>query len=544
MNRNKNIALIFLAVIAAGAISFAQGARKVKKYLRDADLEMYNNNFKNALDLYQRAYLLDSADSQVAFKVGTCMYNFKKYKQRSLPFFKKAQQAGILEANYYLGNIYHLSGKFEDAIQAFQDYKNSSGKKIFSNAEIDSLINKSKTAIEFVKRPVNVTIENIGGTINSEYPDYVPLISADESILIFTSRRKGSTGGLLDPFGEYFEDVYISQKKDGNWTAPRGISSNINTPTHDACAGLSADGEVLFLYRTSKDLFSGDLYVSVFNDMDWTVPEKLPPPINTENYTEPSASLLSEGQVLYFSSNRPGGYGKNDIYRAVKLGNGQWSKAVNLGPTVNTAEDEDSPFIHPDGKTLYFSSKGHKNMGGYDIFKTTLTSSSFLGKDVWSEPENLGYPVNTPDDDIYFVLSTDGKTGYYSSDRPGGYGATDIYLIHFIKEDFGLGVFKGMVVAADSSDKPLKAKISLIAAPCDSADMTFGSAINFFDSDTNKVKGIYNTNQLTGRFIMIVSKNKEYLMKVESGGYEPFTGKINSSVSEEIHKIKLHRQEK
>src|ERR1035437_2224024 len=518
MNRNKNIALIFLAVIAAGAISFAQGARKVKKYLRDADLEMYNNNFKNALDLYQRAYLLDSADSQVAFKVGTCMYNFKKYKQRSLPFFKKAQQAGILEANYYLGNIYHLSGKFEDAIQAFQDYKNSSGKKIFSNAEIDSLINKSKTAIEFVKRPVNVTIENIGGTINSEYPDYVPLISADESILIFTSRRKGSTGGLLDSMGEYFEDVYISQKKDGNWTAPRGISSNINTPTHDACAGLSADGEVLFLYRTSKDLFSGDLYVSVFNDMDWTVPEKLPPPINTENYTEPSASLLSEGQVLYFSSNRPGGYGKKDIYRAVKLGNGQWSKAVNLGPTVNTAEDEDSPFIHPDGKTLYFSSKGHKNMGGYDIFKTTFESNGH-----WSEPENLGYPVNTPDDDIYFVLSTNGKTGYYSSLRPGGFGGADIYLIHFPDEDLGLKVFKGMVVSGDSADKPLSARITL------------------FDAATNKVEGIYNTNQLTGRFIMITSPGKEYTMQVESEGFISFADKI-TTLGEESHKIKLYKE--
>jgi hypothetical protein len=233
------------------------------------------------------------------------------------------------------------------------------------------------------------------------------------------------------------------------------------------------------------------------------VPEKLPSPINTKDYTSPSATLSADGQTIYFSSNRPGGFGKKDIYRAVKLPNGKWSKALNLGSIINTEEDEDSPFIHPDGKTLYFSSRSHKNMGGYDIFKTTLSEEGH-----WSEPVNMGYPVNTPDDDIYFALSLNGQTGYYSSDRPGGFGGSDIYLIHFPENDLGLTVFKGIVVSADSADRPISAAISL------------------FDSKTGNQEGIYNTNPLTGKFIFILKWDGEYQMRVEAKGYNSYSGKV------------------
>ncbi|MBI2269208.1 MAG: PD40 domain-containing protein [Bacteroidetes bacterium] len=501
MFKRKYLFTLFLSVLMAGSLSYAQNLkRKVKKCVRDAGIALDNNDFRKALELYQHAYQLDPKNAVLAFDLGSCMYSIRQYKRQSLPYFEQARKARIEEANYYLGNLYHLSGNFEDAIHAFQEYKNSIAQKKFSNKEIDFLLMKCKTAMELMRAPVNVTIENMGNTINSEFPDYVPLISADESVLIFTSRRKGSTGGLLDPFGEYFEDVYISTKKEGKWSLPQNIGGNINTPTHDACVGLSADGEMLLLYRTSKDLLSGDLYSSVFNGKDWAIPQELPSPINTKDYTEPSASSSADGQVLYFSSDRPGGYGKKDIYRVAKLPNGGWGKVLNLGPTINTAEDEDSPFIHPGGKTLYFSSKAHRNIGGYDIFKSTVD-----GDGLWSEPENLGYPVNTPDDDIYFVLSASGKTGYYSSFRQDDYGGSDIYLIHFSDNDLGFNVFKGKVegsaVAADSTGKPLAARIYL------------------YDSKTNALEGIYNTNTLTGKFIMILKWDTEYTMRWESEGY-------------------------
>jgi hypothetical protein len=522
MKGRINIFLIFIALFLSPAVSYSQGVKgKAGKYIRTADIELFNNNFQKALELYRKAYALDSTNAKVSFKLGSCMYSIRRYKRNSLPYFEQAQQGGFPEANYYLGNLYHLNGRFEEAIHSFQNYKNIPGKKDFSNAEIDFLIGKCKTAMEFEKLPVNVTIENIGRKVNSEYPDYVPLISADESVLIFTSRRPGSTGKLLDPFGDYFEDVYLSAKKDGQWTEPQNISTRINTSTHDACVGLSADGELLFLYRTSEDMLSGDLYSSVFDGKDWTVPAKLPAPINSAEYTEPSIALSSNGETIYFSSNRPGGYGKKDIYKVIRLPNGEWSQPVNMGPSVNTAQDEDALFIHPDGKTFYFSSKGHKNMGGYDIFKTTLGEDS-----LWSEAENLGYPINTPDDDVFFVLSTDGKTGYYSSERPDSFGATDIYLVHFPDEDFGLSVYKGKVLATDSSEQPLIAKVTL------------------FDSNLNKLIGSYTTNKLTGKFIMIVKPGKEYIIKAEAEGYVSCVEKINPSAAEESKTIRLQRIEK
>jgi tetratricopeptide (TPR) repeat protein len=522
MKEKRNYIFIFLAILLSGTVGFSQNVKgKVRKYVRNADIELYNNNFQKALELYRQAYALDTNNSETAYKLGICMYSIRSYKKQSLPYFEKAHRNGIVTANYYLGNLYHLQEKFGDAIRSFQEYKNIPDKKEFSNKEVDFLISKCQTAIEFEHAPVNATIENIGHTINSEYPDYVPVISADESVLIFTSRRPGSTGDLRDPFGEYFEDVYISTKKDSQWTSPKNISKNINTNTHDACVGLSADGELLFLYRTSEDLLSGDLYSSAFDGTDWTVPVKLPSPINTSEYTEPSVAMSADGQTIYFSSNRPGGYGKKDIYKVSRLPNGEWSQATNMGPAINTAEDEDALFVHPDGKIFYFSSKGHKNMGGYDIFKSTL------GEDgLWSEAQNLGYPVNTPDDDVFFVLSTDGKTGYYSSVRPDSYGATDIYLVHFEDEDFGLSVFNGLVAEDDTSARPLAARISL------------------FDSKLNKMIGTYNTNKLTGKFIMIIKPGKEYIMQVESEGYVSFIGKITPSALGEINKIKLERAKK
>lgn len=468
--------------------------------------------------------MVDTNNAHSIFKLAVCMYQIRKYKQQSLPYFEKAKLLGMAESNYYLGNLYHLNMKFDEAVTAFEEYKNIPGKSrvLGTNQETDLLINKCRIAREFIQFPAKATIENIGSIVNSEYPDYVPVISADESILIFTSRRKGSTGNQTDPFGEYFEDVCISEKKDEQWASPKSISANINTATHDACVGLSADGELLFLYRTSKDLLSGDLYSSVFDGKDWTVPAKLPAPINSEKYTEPSIAVSADGQTIYFSSNRPGGYGKKDIYKVAKLPTGEWSQALNLGPVINTAEDEDALFIHPSGKTFYFSSKGHKNMGGYDIFKSVLGA-----EDNWSEPENLGYPINTTDDDIYFVLSTDGKRGYFASVRPDSYGSSDIYIAHFPDEELNLKVYKGMVVSADSADKPIAAKITL------------------FDSKTNKVEGIYNTNQLTGKFIMIISADKEYNIRIEAQGHLPYSRDNLQCLSEEnIETIKMYLMKK
>ena len=510
--------LLTVFFISMTGISYAQTHDNEisTKKIKAADEFFELGDYKNAVKLYLEFYEKDSLNYELNYKIGICLYSLKINKTASLSYFEKAAAGKIVEAYYYLGNLYHLSLKFQEALKAYDYYKNYKGEKKFNDEDIEHLKGITKNAIVMMKNPVRVSINNIGNVINSIYPDYVPLISADESIMIFTSRRKNSTGGLLDANGEYFEDVYISYKMDTGWTVPQSISSNINTNTHDACVALSKDGEKLFIYRTGENLTQGDLYSTKFDGKDWTLPEKLGSDINSEEGSEPSASISTDENVLYFSSNRPGGYGEKDLYRVVKLPNGEWSKAFSLGPVINTPYNEDAPFIHPDGKTLYFSSQGHKNMGEYDIFKTTVDENG-----VWSEPENLGYPINTVEDDIYFVLSVNGKIGYYSSNRASGCGATDIYALSMSDVDFQLSVIKGLVFSANSSKQFLAAEITLI------------------DDENNEVIGIYKTNMLTGKYILIVDSRKKYKIVVEAEGHHPYSEYVKfGSGSNIITKLK------
>lgn len=514
LSGNKRLILTWIILQAFFlSIGYAQlPKREYVKKLREADKKFEYGDYRSALKIYREIYPTKGEDKDLAFKIGVSMFHLKHEKANALEYFERAGHDNI-EVQYYKANLYHLQSRFNEALQAFYNYKSYPSDKEFTNDEIDYLIQKTLTAVELTGAPFNMSIENAGAVINSEYPDYVPLISADQSIMIFTSRRKESTGGLTDPNGEYFEDIYIAKKINGAWQNPVGISNNINTSTHDACVGLAAGGEHLFVYRTNKDGTAGDIYLSKFDGHDWSVPELLGSDINTEKYVEPSASISADEQILYFSSNRPGGFGGMDLYKVVKLPDGSWSLATNLGPKVNTPYDDDAPFIHPDGKKLYFSSKGHKNMGGYDVFRSEMDVDGH-----WGDATNLGSPVNSVDDDIYFVLSVNGDVGYYSSNKTAGQGSTDIYMIRMPEENFDLAVISGKATAEDGT--PIASTITLINESGE------GSA------------GIYRSNRSTGKFILIVSRNRKYKVLAEAEGYYPETYEISDP--DQDLKISLH----
>lgn len=219
------------------------------------------------------------------------------------------------------------------------------------------------------------------------------------------------------------------------------------------------------------------------------------PRINSKHH-EPSASIAPGGEEIYFTSDRPGGFGGLDIYRIRRLPNGEWSLPLNLGPNVNTAKDEDAPFVHSDGVTLFFSSKGHNTMGGYDIFKAVLTDPDMNG---WSTPENMGYPLNTVNDDIYFSLSEDGETGFFSSERVGGLGMQDIYRVEFPGTQLDYIVVRGVVT--DASDEPMSARIVVS------------------DLAGTEVQGVYNANANTGRYLLVLTPGERYMLNVEAPGF-------------------------
>ena len=300
---------------------------------------------------------------------------------------------------------------------------------------------------------------------------------------------------MKDPYGQWFEDIYVAKRIDEVWTNAVNAGGPLNTLVHDATVGISPDGSSMIIYRTQQNLVSGDLYEARMHARKWQQPEIMTQQINSESH-EPSASIAPGGQEIYFTSDRPGGFGGRDLYRIRRLPNGQWSLPLNLGPNVNTPYDEDAPFMHSDGTTLFFSSNGHNTMGGYDIFKTVLTDYDMNG---WAVPENMGYPLNTVNDDIYFCLSEDGRTGYFSSERAEGMGMQDIYQVTFPNTQLDHMVVHGVV--ADAGDEPVKARIILS------------------DATGEEIVGIYNTNKNTGRFLMILKPAQEYQMSVEAAGF-------------------------
>lgn len=483
----------FISLVNAQSID----KREKKINLKLADWYFEGGVYPKALPVYLSFYEEDSSNAGLNHKIAICYLYSNKDHERAIRFFEKAIEAGKTNVYFDLGLAYHLDSRFDDAIKAFQIYRNSLSIKEYHNSDVSRYIEISKRAKRMVANPIDVKIENIGENINSRYADYVPVITADESMLIFTSRHEESTGRLLDPNNEYFEDVYISYKKNGVWTKAEKIDTNINTHTHDACIGLSADGQELFIYKTDEEqLLTGDIYVSNLKGKSWSVPRKLGTNINT-NWQESSASMTSDRKVLYFSSDRPGGYGGRDIYKAEADPIYEWGPAQNLGPTINTPYDEDEPFIHVNGKTLYFSTQGHNTMGGFDIFK------SEIGEDgLWSEPENLGYPINHVGDDRFFVISASGERGYYSSDMKGGFGGHDIYVVHMPTKMVDLIVMKGVIRSSETKE-PLGATIMMI------------------DNETRKTKGIFHSNSATGHYMLVIPPGKVFEMTILVKGYKP-----------------------
>ncbi len=261
----------------------------------------------------------------------------------------------------------------------------------------------------------------------------------------------------------------------------------------------SRDGKELIVYRTSKDGFSGNLYITKAEDYGWGKLEKLSDMINSK-HQEASASFGGPGEnVLYFSSDKPGGYGGKDLYRVQKMPDGTWSEPFNLGPNINTEHDEDAPYVAADG-TLYFASKGHDNMGGYDIF------SSLPGNDGFTNPTNMGYPINTPADDIFFSMDASGKQGYFSSDRQGGFGLQDLYSVHF--DDSETVIYRGQLVSSNNSFEG-RATIRLI------------------DGDRETQTMLFQTANEQNDFVLALEAGKDYTVIIEADGYLPFKKTVN-----------------
>lgn len=407
------------------SLSFVTQAQNEKRYIKDGDAAKAAGDNPTALRLYLEAYKLNQSNASLNNKIGI-QYLKSDYPHKCLSFFESAYKLDPKvdpDILFNLGVANQENHRFAEAAEFYTKFRATLPTTSPLLKKIDRRLYECANGIEFMANPVDVKIESAGPVLNSTFPDFAPVISADEKVMIFTSRRTGSTGGLLDETGQYFEDIYISKKVNGKWGTPQNIGENINTDGHDASIALSADGSELFIY---KDDGGGDIYYCKERpDGTWSKPLPIEGSVNSRSSYENAAAVSPDGTTLFFASNREGGYGGLDLYMVKMNDKGFWGKPVNLGPVINTAEDDEGPFMDFDGMTLYFSSRAHKGMGGFDIFKTYYDST----RSEWVEPINMGYPINSADNDIYFVLSGDGSHGYYASAKDDGIGEKDIYMI-------------------------------------------------------------------------------------------------------------------
>jgi hypothetical protein len=403
---------------------YAQDNKALQETYLEAEYFLLSSDYSDALTDYIQLYEKMPENSNLAYRIGVCYLNIPGKKNLSIEYLESAvrnmsakqkegtitQLAAPYDALYNLGKAYRINFMFDKAKDAFVKYAGTLLPD--DRQDIDFINHEIKIcdmAKDLIKKPVAFTEENVGELFNDEKPNYNPLISADGKTFVYMVSLK------------FYDAVMYSRLIDGKWTAPVNISPDLQADGEVFISCLSADGKQLFL--SINDNFNSDIYSSSFNGDSWTKIVKLNKNINSK-YWESHGFISEKGDQLIFASDRPGGFGGLDLYISNKVA-GDWGPPVNMGPVINTQFNEDRPFLINNAKSLFFSSQGHENMGGYDIFRTDLQANG-----LWTETKNLGYPLNTPDDDFFFMPTGDGKSGYYSIFKTsGGFGKEDIYKI-------------------------------------------------------------------------------------------------------------------
>jgi len=523
-----------------------KGLKEAKRYILIGDELFSGTEFQKpqALDWYLKANALNPNNALLNFKLGVS-FNMSPNRFRSLAYFKKAYDLNPSvdpHITFFLGEAYHLNHEFDEAIKYYSMYKNVTEKRPGFNP--DKRIAECKTAKQLVANPVRVIIENIGSTVNTGFREYGAVISADESIMLFTSRRPNTTGGGIAPDGIYYEDIYSTTNQNNKWTPPMVLPAPVNTKLHDATVALSNDGQKLFIYSPANE---GDILISTLEGDKWTKPiEAGGKSINTK-YSELHACFSYDEKSIYFVSNKPeDSFGGFDIFVTTIDQNGRWSAPKNVGPTINTPYDEEGVYLHPDGKTMYFSSRGHATMGDYDIFRSTLDS---LGN--WGTPENVGYPINSADKDVFFVVSASGKHAYYSSAKMDAIGETDIYRISFLGEEkdplfsFEDQPLSSMLnplqeaIAEPRVERRFTSAVTILKGTVSDANTKdpLNAVIVITDNEKNEIVSTFQSNAKTGKYLVSLPSGRNYGIAVTMEGYLFYSENINLPKSKAYQEI-------
>lgn len=490
----KKYFLLVLPLILVN-YSFAQDADLASKYFQ-------NGNFYAAIDEY--ALLLDEDPDNVEYNynIAVSYLNTNIDKSQAIKYLEKLTSVPKITSKvwYLLGRAYHFGYRFDKAVGAFEKFIEIGKESDELITDAKHQINYCENAKELMKFPVRVKFENIGKNVNSAYDDYYPFIPVDESFILFNSTRDKNSAE--DDNGMPLSNIYYSKVENGEYQEAKPLPEAINKKERkEEIVGMNASGTKAILYfedyNQYGDIFSCEIQGNIFRE-----PVKLGKSINSKD-VEIAGCISEDGQKFYFASDREGGYGGVDIYSCQLLPNGEWSEPLNLGPTINTPFDEDFPNISPNGNTLYFSSRGHASMGGYDIFRAEWDEN----KRKFTSVKNMGYPINTPEDNMNFRVSETGKYGYISAVRKEGFGGLDIYRIDFENVESKYTVISGKVNTSDGKN------------------IANDMYIQVTDQETGEIYGEYAPNERTLRYVMILPPGK-YEILIDATGYNEILDEI------------------
>lgn len=468
---------------------------------------LFKEEYHKALPILLEMEKMDDKNWNTLSAVGYCYLQSTYQKAEAIPYFEKVledyknlnvayrtndhkEKKAPVETIHWLGKAYHFNYQFDEALEKYNEYKDlldPDNEEMLADVKLDIRI--TRNAMSYKSHPVDIKLNGLD-VLNTEYAEYRPKINGDETEIYFTSRRPQNATSPTDDEGLYFEDIYLSTKKNGKWTTPVRLGAPINTESHDACLYISPDGQSMIIYRTDAETNNeGGIYQTHLENGQWVEPTLMIAEVNSE-YWETDANISADGNTLFYTSDKPGGEGGRDIWQMKKLPTGEWAKVQNLGYPVNSALDEEAPYLHPDGKTLYFSSKSHSTMGGFDVYSSTLNEED----GTWGAPVNLGYPINTTGDDVFYFPTNDGKRAYFSSFRQGGKGQQDIYMMDIPSYDLKtLAVYKGL--AKYTTGEVIKDLI---------IDIT---------KESNEEQGTYRPNNVNGKFLFILQPGETFFVE-------------------------------
>jgi len=426
---NKKTLFSLGLILFLGLQMHAQNKAKVTLLMATASQKFLGNDYWGALDAYRNAQKLGEQGAKISYKIGDCHYHLKHYTYAEEYFEKAKALDETIDKDLFLslGRTNHRLAKMDKAITYYKKYRSIAPERDIALFDVNGLIKQCEYAKQMMANPLDVDIQNLGRAINSRFDDYAPSLNAKGTIMMFTSRRSGMTHNKVDVKGDhkFFEDIFVAERESqgDSWGQAERLEA-LDTDAHDAVLSISPNAQEIFIYKNNENS-AGDIFKSQRASLEdeWSEPKKLPKPINT-SYFESSISITADGSTMYFISERPGsGMGHGDIYVTRKTGENSWSRPENLGDIINTPKDEKFVFVHPNGSTIFFASKGHLTMGSYDIFKSELIDGN------WTKPVNLGYPINTVNEESTFSMTADNKKLLLSAEYENTMGERDIYEI-------------------------------------------------------------------------------------------------------------------